>query len=428
MLGETKGINAFLRTVKRSPSLAARVKRLTLDGWESTGDHRRGRGRRTVTGRLSQVLQLCRHLTELEIKGAIVFSLTDFAGAESECTCSVITPLPLHRSSAGSAASSSPTHRRNRARLTSPSARADLLHLTLTQTLLSDRTTTSRYHPFFTVLRSLHSLSLSQTTFDAPTAAHFLCPTTLPRLKVLEMDGGVGLVDDPTTQRGLGGYEPLLVGEQIEFLRLGGGGGGRVGGGRVEGEAGEGEAGFVQHCPTLQGLSLPLSTISDALLASLPPTLSWLEIRSGSEVMETHHLAAARALATTLLALAPSGSCTPGGLSRSPSSTLLSVSVSPTGGGLASFAHSGEEEGQGSPLPLSGLGRLLLPPEWEAWSGGGGAGGERGERGGGGEMSWAMGRIGRVAEARGVGVTFASASGSGVGEAARRWEGEGERE
>ncbi|ORY57125.1 hypothetical protein BCR35DRAFT_309712 [Leucosporidium creatinivorum] len=430
-LRSPRAINYCLRTLKRSPRLANKVTRLTLDGWEQGTKRRDPRhSRRTVTGRLSHFLETCPRLVQLEIKGAIIFSLTDFANAEN-----------LHS-------------------------------LTLTHTLLSDRTTTSRYHPFFTTLPSLSSLSLLQASFDAPTAAHFLCPTTMPRLKVLNIEG-VRLVDDPTTQRDLGGYEPGLVGGQLEYLRIGEGrsdaelGQNGRGGGRAPSE-------FVDKCSGLVGLSLPVNGVTETVLESLPPPLQHLEIRSSSSSLEvTSHLSAALALSTTFLALSSStstnsaphsGVATPiSPLSRSPSSSHL-LSTSP---GFASLfgtpRHSSGNNNE--PVALEGLVSLTLPEEWGDWEGGAssssgnlvalsassssaqararglslssslatlsqtqaqarargnslpGLGGRWGSnaQGGGGEMAWALGRIARVAGAREIEVTFGVGVGAGVG-------------
>ena len=49
-----------------------------MDGTDGRG------GKRTVTGRLSQILEVCPRLEQIEITQAVVFSLTDFANATRE--------------------------------------------------------------------------------------------------------------------------------------------------------------------------------------------------------------------------------------------------------------------------------------------------------------------------------------------------------
>ena len=98
-------INLFLRTIKKNPGLAKRVKSAVLNG-ENAGSNKQGMGQRmrgAVTTRLPQLLELCTNLQELTLKDAIVFSLTDFSNSDCKLflrrCLDIVTHLLAFRSS-----------------------------------------------------------------------------------------------------------------------------------------------------------------------------------------------------------------------------------------------------------------------------------------------------------------------------------------
>ncbi|SGY16815.1 BQ5605_C012g07000 [Microbotryum silenes-dioicae] len=367
-------LSLFIKTLKRSPSIANRVQRLTLNGWDpsvtSASASVQGERRGAITPRLPQILDLCHNLTDLEIIGSIIFSLTDFANGHG------------------------------------------LVSLTLIQSVLSDRTTTSRYHPFFTSLPSLESLTLKHSFSDAPTAAHFLCHNTLPALKYLHL-GVFSTIEEPTARRTTGPCEPTELAQQLESLNI-----------RNEllGEARQLTPSsstelthpafdFIKKCINLHELSLPLGAVTQAVLGNLPPRLQRLEVQSpatsrtpSSEVEPLHMLKAVNNLSLTFLHLdaeceSTSTVATPM-MGRSP---ISSVSSSP----FSTLFPTPERSPVSEACALSQLLTLHVPRSWEKY----GWGVHPHAKGSlqVGELDWSLGSVWRVCERRGIDVRFEDA-------------------
>lgn len=89
-LNSIKQLQLFLRTLRKRPKLGQLVLALSLDGSIPTSatagaEHPDSSQRRaTVTGRLPHVLELCPKVTFLEVRHAVVFSLTDFANGTGQ--------------------------------------------------------------------------------------------------------------------------------------------------------------------------------------------------------------------------------------------------------------------------------------------------------------------------------------------------------
>ncbi|GAA6058786.1 hypothetical protein JCM10212_001902 [Sporobolomyces blumeae] len=357
-LSSATQINLFIKALRRNPALAARVQAMVLDGGSAgaTGDGV-GRMRGAVTTRLPHLFELCHGLCDLTLRNAIVFSLTDFAKADA------------------------------------------LVHLTLDGCLLSDRTTTQRYHPFFTTLENVESITLRDASFDISTADHFLCRRTLPRVVALELEG-CRLVDDPANLNDLGMYEPRRLAPTLEVLILRESPNAKV--------SRRDEASFpsdiIERCSTLRSLQVDVASLTPHVLEHLPLTLTHLELvaprKPLPDVVEPH-VQAAQALSTSFLSLAAlstSSTSTPfgtfGSASRSPLSASLSALSTPAV--LTPFGSPGP-----SPLsdsaPLSELVSLVLPSTWnlddvEAWKSG--------------DFRWAVGRITRESLKRLVEVEY----------------------
>lgn len=363
-LSSVRQINLFLRTVKRAPDLARLVTRLRLDGGLSKrqGDDEHG-GRSPLTTRLAKLLELCPALEALELRRVVVFSLTDFANARQ------------------------------------------LRHLAIVDSLLSDRTTTSRFTPFFTPLPSVETLVVSNVQVDGPTAAHFLSTDTLPRLKALSLEH-CRLVDDPVILRDLGAHNPAELAAQLELLSLT----------STPLSADEqAQAGIVdpfdlvERCgASLRHLALPVAAVTGSVLDSAasradvrPRTLAVLapsSTRAGEPRGDPFdpHLVAAQALSTAFLDLAvqvsASASLSSAFARRSPLTTSTSAPAS-------LYALSDSAAGAPGATSLVGeLEELVLPTSWDrtradAWRGNG-------------EFDWAVARILRECERRGMAVRF----------------------
>lgn len=80
-----KSANCLVRTLRRNTTLAHGILALRLDGWDRPESNSETHStRKAITGRLSQLLELCPNVTHLQIRGAVMFSLTDFSGGLSE--------------------------------------------------------------------------------------------------------------------------------------------------------------------------------------------------------------------------------------------------------------------------------------------------------------------------------------------------------
>ncbi|GAA6044268.1 hypothetical protein JCM8097_004324 [Rhodosporidiobolus ruineniae] len=148
-LRSPKTVKLFLRTVSKRPHLARRVRRLTLEGTTDGG---------FLTGEimavsLSRVFERCGNLTELELKGVAVRTLTHFAGAQN------------------------------------------LTRLTFSHCLLADLTSTWRLAPFSVTLPSLAVLSLDHVDFEERTAESFFAREFAPRLERVEVRWEVKMVE-----------------------------------------------------------------------------------------------------------------------------------------------------------------------------------------------------------------------------------------
>ncbi|BGP30510.1 hypothetical protein JCM10296v2_002265 [Rhodotorula toruloides] len=392
-LRSTTQINAFIRTVKRNPRLAGMVQRVRLDGCASRKSLAKGiapgpdpqeTGRRNpLTTRLSTLLELCANVVELCLVRTVVFSLLDFDNGHN------------------------------------------VRHLTLSSCVLSDRTTTSRYHPFFTVIPALESLTIRNTQFDTSTAAHFLSPRTLPKLSILSLNG-CNLVDEPGSLNDLGPYEPVDLAPNLESLEL------LSPPSQREAENVVDPLDIVAKSPSLRNLVLPVSSLSAHVLDNLPVShlthLTVLPPAQGMGDLFEPHLAAARALSTSFLALASSSASASASPAYTPfrSRTPISASPStpPTPLALTPFPSPGLASplsspfGTDSPSPLSQLLVLTLPQSWDfdtrtSWKTNG-------------EFAWAVGRIRRECERRGVEIRWVEEGREG-GRKVADWAGEKER-
>ncbi|BGP46491.1 hypothetical protein JCM10450v2_002336 [Rhodotorula kratochvilovae] len=346
-LTTARQINLFLRTVKRAPELARRVRGLRLDGGWARRDEENG-ARTALTTRLAKVLELCSALEALELRRVVVFSLTDFANARQ------------------------------------------LRHLAIVDSLLSDRTTTSRFTPFFTPLPSLQTLTLRNIQLDGPTASHFLSPHTLPRVTALSLEN-CRLVDDPATLRDLGAYSPSDLAGQLEVLRL------TSAPLSADEHAQQGVVDpydLVERCTSLRSLAVPVGAITARMLEWTevrPARLAILPPPPGTSDPFEPHLAAAQALSTTFLRLAAASSTSapssPGG-SASPLALALGASLPRSRSALPTPAASRVPSPTvDAPSLVAGLAELILPRSWDrarrdAWRGNG-------------EFAWAVGRIAR---------------------------------
>jgi hypothetical protein len=302
---------------------------------------------------------------------------------------------------------------------------ADVRHLTLSSCVLSDRTTTSRYHPFFTVIPALESLTIRNTDFDPSTAAHFLSPRTLPRVSIVSLKG-CNLIDEPGSLNDLGPYEPDSLAPHLESLEL------LSPPNQRDDENAVDPLDLVAKCPSLRNLAVPVSSLSADVLDNLPVQslthLSVLPPAQGAADDFEPHLAAARALSTSVLALASSAASASASPMHTPfrSRTPISASPStpPTPLALTPFPSPGLASplsspfGSDSPQPLSQLLVLALPQSWDldaltAWKGNG-------------EFTWAVGRIRRECDRRGVEVRWVEEARAGDAHVAG-WAGEKER-
>jgi hypothetical protein len=101
----SKKINLFLKICQKYPlAVARKVEHLTLDGWEAFATNTQQENllltsnsnsssnqspvpsvhvmrRGTVTSRLPQLMALCQNIKTLQVRGAVIFSLTDFDGS-----------------------------------------------------------------------------------------------------------------------------------------------------------------------------------------------------------------------------------------------------------------------------------------------------------------------------------------------------------
>ncbi|GAA6000468.1 hypothetical protein JCM10207_008025 [Rhodosporidiobolus poonsookiae] len=368
-LHSARQISLLIRTVTKNARLAAMVEGLRLDGKADVGGLEK---RSPLTTRLPKVFEACRSVREVEIRNVILFSLADFSAADN------------------------------------------LQHLTLESCLLSDRTTTTRYHAFFTPIPQLQSLSLRHIQFDFTTAEHFLCERTLPHLVALELDGCC-LVADPANLADLGPFNPVDLAPRLEVLRIHGGG--------EEPEANRAALrnrnpadpfDLVEKCSNLRSLTVPISALSAHVLEALPVEhlthLALLPARQGEPDLLEPHLAAAYALSISFLALAavaPSTSATGSPLSSSPWGSRVPLSLShgaayspaaspPALSPFSSAAPSPAAER----TPLSQLLYLSLPASWDVESAAGQAFKANGE------FAWALGRIMRECAKRDVAVRF----------------------
>ncbi|BGP14348.1 hypothetical protein JCM10213_004475 [Rhodosporidiobolus nylandii] len=363
VLYTSRQVNLFIRTVYRNQHLAGLVRRLSLKGT------REGEGRNPLSTRLPKVLEACQGLEELELTKFVVYTLADFAGANS------------------------------------------LTHLTLASCVLSDRTTVSRYHPFYTPLPSLETLSLHQVQFDAPTAARFLHPHTFPQLVALELDG-CRLVEDPSDLADLGPYEPVELADQLEVLHIpeGAEDGLQASPRRQMNQTDPFDV--VGKCTSLRCLTLPVVALTAELLESLPVEhlthLSVLPPPAGQADLLEPHLAAAHALSTSFLALSTSSaSASPFFSSPLGSANPLSASYSSrpaTPLALSPFSSPMPSPGLGGlRMPLSQLIQITLPSTWDL---NGGTSVAASAFAANGEFAWAAKRIVRECERRMVEVRY----------------------
>ncbi|GAA5901216.1 hypothetical protein JCM8208_002308 [Rhodotorula glutinis] len=355
-LTSARQINLFLRTVKRAPDLARRVTRLRLDGGLSRRADDEHAGRSPLTTRLAKVLELCSALEALELRRVVVFSLTDFANARQ------------------------------------------LRHLAIVDSLVSDRTTTSRFTPFFTPLPSLETLAIENLQIDGPSAAQFLSAHTMPKLRALSLED-CRLVDDPVTLRDLGAHSPVELAPQLELLSVSS---------RPLSDEEHRRDGvvdpfdLVERCGrALAHLALPVAALTAPVLDTVdrstarPQRLEVVvpgstRLSRSSDPFEPH-LVAAQALSAAFLALATSSTTNtaPATASssptRRPSPLAMSASAPPSLFGVSA---------PGAPSFLGGLAELVLPVTWdrsrvEAWKGNG-------------EFDWAVARVVRECERRGT--------------------------
>ncbi|SCV67750.1 BQ2448_5361 [Microbotryum intermedium] len=368
-------LGLFIKTLKRSPSIANRVQRLTLNGWDPTSSGTsvsadQGERRGAITPRLPQILDLCHNLKDLEIIGSIIFSLTDFANGQG------------------------------------------LVTLTLNQSVLSDRTTTSRYHPFFTSLPSLKSLTLKNSFSDAPTAAHFLCRNTLPSLKYLHL-GVFSTIEEPNARRTTGPCEPMELALQLESLVIRDEllGEARKLSPTASTELNRPAFDFIKKCTNLHELSLPLGAVTQVVLSDLPSRLERLEVRSpasteasSGEVEPLHMLKAVNNLSLTFLQL--DAKCQSTSNVATPlmgRSQVSSVSSSP----YSTLFPTPEPSPANEACPLSQLLTLHVRRSWEKYGWGINPHLMRSLQGG--ELDWSLGRAWRVCERRGIDVRFEDA-------------------
>ncbi|GAA5921413.1 hypothetical protein JCM3775_003038 [Rhodotorula graminis] len=359
-LTSTRQINLFLRTVKRAPDLARRVTRLRLDGGLSKRADDEHAGRSPLTTRLAKVLELCPALEALELRRVVVFSLTDFANARR------------------------------------------LRHLALVDSLVSDRTTTSRFTPFFTPLPFLETLVIENLQIDGPSAAQFLSAHTLPNLRALSLED-CRLVDDPVTLRDLGAHSPAELAPQLALLSLTS---------RPLSDEEHRRDGvvdpfdLVERCGrALVHLVLPVAALTAPVLDTVERSTARPQrfeivapspaLSSGASDPFEPHLVAAQALSTAFLALATSSTTNTAPTSasssptRRPSPLAMSASAPPSLFGVPAPSDAS---------CLGGLVELVLPATWDrsrvdAWKGNG-------------EFDWAVARVVRECEKRGTAVRF----------------------
>ncbi|KAK4047584.1 hypothetical protein OIO90_006125 [Microbotryomycetes sp. JL221] len=346
--------HSLVKTLRHSPWLARKVLSLELDGSVSSADHSgNNTTRRTMTSRLDSLLALCNNLIHVHVKHAAVFALTDFSNGNN------------------------------------------LKTLELTDVVLSDRTTTNRYNPFFVTLPRLSHLTLRQTFFDRATANHFNCPTTLPQLNLLEMDG-CWLIEDVNKLRIVSSFEPSLLTNQLQLLILTGH--------TVQGQTLTRQMWdtvktrmneFVASCNKLRALSVSIDMLTMDFVNSLPASIELLHVKKSTtrpdQVQHTglcefdNDIQGVRALETSLMSLpltdSPNGtsyfqlSCsnstsrstwfdsTPFGSSSSNNSSapgtphewlMSSLPCTPT--------H--ERDDMASTKPLSQMTTLIVPMSW----------------------------------------------------------------
>ena len=271
---------------------------------------------------------------------------------------------------------------------------------------MSDRTTTSRFTPFFTPLPSLETLVVDNLQIDGPSAAQFLSAHTMPRLRALSLEN-CRLVDDPVTSQDLGAHSPVELAPQLELLRL------------TSPPLSDEEHrrdgvvdpfDLVERCGNaLAHLAVPVASLTASLLETVerstarPQCLevvgpASLRSSGGSDLFEPH-LVAAQALSTAFLVLASSSTADTAPTSASSSPTMrrspfaMSASAPPS-----LFGATGLGAADGSPSFLVGLVELVLPATWDrsradAWKGNG-------------EFDWAVARVVRECERRGTAVRF----------------------
>ncbi|KAK4047532.1 hypothetical protein OIV83_005319 [Microbotryomycetes sp. JL201] len=361
-LTEPASAHMLVKTLKNSRQLAIRVHSLTLDG--TATDLKTGaRLRRTMTARMDSLLALCPMLSSITIKNATIFALTDFSNGRN------------------------------------------VRRLQLENVAIADRTTTNRFNPFFVILPDLEHLVLRDTYFDQVTANHFLCPTTLPRLQSLELDG-CRLIDDLTQFRVTGQYEPVLVARQLSLLVLNDDED-RPGAGHATADDWRPMSHFVDKCRSLRALSIPSGAASQAVFNTVAHTLEYLDVRirasstrQSRHPTEEDHIQACGALSSTLSALpGTTESVTPPDsyfmLSRSPSPSAYDSSTPTTP--LDWLRSSPEPSARvlNGLLPLSQLTHLTVPKEWRHYAGKVGSSSR-------GEMARHVDRLERACEARDI--------------------------
>lgn len=303
---------------------------------------------------------------------------------------------------------------------------ADLQELELDDVVLSDRTTTSRYNPFFTILRSLTSLDLHDTKFDQATAPHFLCRTTMPNLRALKLDG-CSLIDEPASMRPLGQFAPGQVAEDLEHLILGGA--------ELSMTPDNSAADLVAKCLKLRTVSAPVWALTTNFIDGLPNSLEQLSVyvpQSGNVTAERRASLAEQSLAASLalsnafldLSTLPTNATpqtpgvgsyfylsSPSSLGASLLSTVPTTPVEWTWATPPSMPSPlGTLASSSSPLPsttsnLSQLARLRLPLEWQEFSTQVAASAATQPRDKG-EMSWALQRIERVCDRREIDLRY----------------------
>ncbi|GAA5998797.1 uncharacterized protein JCM10292_007240 [Rhodotorula paludigena] len=369
-LTSARQINQFIHTVKRAPLLAALVRGVRIDGAAPRPGRElpaRVRRRNPLATRLAKLLEKCPAIEALELRSVILFSLTDFANADR------------------------------------------LRHLILIDCLLSDHTTISR-SPFFTPIPLLETLTISTCQLDRSTAEQFFHPHVLPSVKALSVASCrlVRLIEETNEWRDQGACLPSALAGQLEALR--------IACPSLRPEEHERDDivdpyDLVGQCTSLCSASIPVTALTPHVIDSLSHALRSLDVANPPEDtpdLFEPHLAAAKALSTTFLALATSSTLHSLGSSPSSSPTgraqaLPLASTSPASFSAFSAASSPSTPSAPADLPLGALTRLVLPSSWdatraEAWTGNG-------------EFAWSVARIVREAGRRGVRVHFGAGEG-----------------